>query len=148
MLVLNRIIGRATDPEIAERLHRVEHAGRVERIRLESEDLRRHRLRTTTDAGTPCAIALPRESHLEDGSVLLLEEDRAILVAALQERVLRLVARDVAAALELGYFAGNMHWPVRFAGPELNIILSGPEESYLERLQHLFGDGRVRLAEP
>jgi urease accessory protein len=148
MMVLNRIVGQARDPEIAERLHRLEHRGRVERVRLAGEDLRRHRLRAATDAGTECAIALPRDCHLADGSVLLLEEDRAIVVAALQQRTLRLVPRDAAAALELGYFAGNMHWSVRFDGAALEIVLSGSAEAYLERLQHLLADGRIRLDEP
>ena len=47
------------------------------------------------------------------------------------------------AALELGYFAGNMHWKVAFDGERLRIAVQGPVESYLERLAHLLRDGRV-----
>ncbi|CRM46368.1 urease accessory protein UreE [Pseudomonas sp. 8 R 14] len=56
---------------------------------------------------------------------------------------LDLQPRDAAAALELGYFAGNMHWAVRFAGTALRIPLNGPEADYLERLAPLLADGRV-----
>jgi urease accessory protein len=56
---------------------------------------------------------------------------------------LTLQARDAAAALELGYFAGNMHWKVEFDGERLRIALQGPVETYLERLAHLLEDGRA-----
>jgi urease accessory protein len=56
--------------------------------------------------------------------------------------------RDAAAALELGYFAGNMHWKVGFAGSALRVAVQGPLESYLDRLAHLMQDGRVaRISE-
>ena len=53
--------------------------------------------------------------------------------------------RDTAAALELGYFAGNMHWKVEFDDERLRIAVQGPLESYLERLAP-FWDGRVTRA--
>ena len=144
MLRLDKIVGRMTDPELADRLHRLDHAGRVERIPLEKEDTARHRLRVTTDRGTECAIALPRSEHLSDGTVLLLEDDRAIVVQMKEPEWLELAPRDVDAALRLGYFAGNMHWPVRFDGRILRIELHGARETYLERLRDLLNDGRVR----
>jgi urease accessory protein len=84
---------------------------------------------------------------LSNGAVLLLEHDRAIVVRLKEEAWLSLVPRDGAAALELGYFAGNMHWPVRFEGTTLRIALHGPVQGYLERLDHLMRDGRVRRAD-
>lgn len=143
---LRRIVGRASDPEVAERLHRLAHRGRVEYLALSPEDTRRHRLRAVGDRGTECAIALPRSEHLVNGAVLLLDEDRAIVVRVMEQSWLALVAADAAAALELGYFAGNMHWPVRFSGPTLRIALQGPERDYLDRLAHLMRDGRIRRA--
>jgi len=108
-LHLRRIVGRASDPEIADRLHGLAHRGRVEHLALSPEDTRRHRLRAIGDHGTECAIALPRSEHLGDGAVLLLDEDHAIVVRVTEHSWLDLVATDAAAALELGYFAGNMH---------------------------------------
>jgi urease accessory protein len=145
-LHLRRIVGRASDPEIAERLHSLGHRGRVEYLALSPEDIQRHRLRAVGDHGTECAIALPRSEHLGDGAVLLLDEDHAIVVRVTEQSWLDLVAADAAAALELGYFAGNMHWPVRFSGPMLRIALRGPERDYLDRLAHLMSGGRVRRA--
>jgi urease accessory protein len=148
MLRLNRILGQASDSTFFDRLHDLQHHGRVERIVVGAEDAARHRLRVRTDAGTECAISIPRDQRLANGSILLLEEDRAILIAMREEEVLKLVPADAGAALELGYFAGNMHWAVRFQGAELHILLHGPAETYLERLDPLLSGGRVVRVQP
>ena len=57
---------------------------------------------------------------------------------------LTLAPRDTSAALELGYFSGNMHWAVRFEGTRLRIALQGPAQRYIERLEPFLADGRVR----
>jgi urease accessory protein len=148
MLRLTGILGQATDPELFERLHRLQHDGRVERILLGRDDAARHRLRVQTDKGTDCAIALPRHQHLGNGAILLLDADRAVIVIMREEETLRLAPADAAAALELGYFAGNMHWAVRFAGLELEIVLNGPADSYLARLEPMLSAGRIALVRP
>ena len=53
----------------------------------------------------------------------------------------------MAAALELGYFCGNLHWRVRFEGALIKVALDGPRESYLARLAQHLEDGRARLAD-
>lgn len=143
---LDRVLGVTTDPEIAERLHRLEHEGRVERIELDHQDMARHRLRARTDRGRDCVIALPRAERLCNGAVLALDDDRAIVVRMREQRWLSLLPRDPAAAIELGYLAGNMHWRVHFDGPRLKIALEGPEEGYLARLAPLLDDQRVARA--
>ena len=148
MLRLNRILGQASDPAFFDRLHDLQHHGRLERILIGSDDAARHRLRVLTDAGTECAISLPRDQRLANGSILLIDEHRAILIAMRDEEVLKLAPADAAAALELGYFAGNMHWAVRFSGAELHILLHGPAETYLDRLHPLLAGGRIVRVEP
>ncbi|MEE8171467.1 MAG: urease accessory protein UreE [Alphaproteobacteria bacterium] len=144
MLHLNRIVGNSSGGEIAEKLHRLSHDGRLEEIRLSAADTARKRLRVTTDKGTDCAIALNRDANLENGSVLLLEDERAIVVRMLETKWLRIAPTDTAAALELGYFAGNLHWRVRFDGALLEIALEGPVENYLNRLARHIESGRAR----
>jgi urease accessory protein len=129
---------------VAEALHDLEHRGHVEYVTLSEADTHRHRLLTLTDRGTECAIALPRHQRLSNGAVLLLEKDRAVVVRMQEIRWLVLQPRDAEAALELGYFAGNMHWKVDFDGGRLRVAVQGPEDSYLERLAHLLSDGRLR----
>ena len=144
MLKLDNIIGAATDPAIAERLHRLGHHGKVEYLSLSSEDTQRHRMRASTDTGTECAVVLDRAQKLFNGAVLMLTEERAVVVRMHESEWLTLAPRDTASALELGYFAGNMHWAVRFEGAWLRIALQGPLDRYLERLQPFIEDGRAR----
>ncbi len=144
MLRLENIVGAATDPAISHRLHHLEHRGRVEYITLSPEDTRRRRLRAMTDCGTECAVVLDRSAQLYNGAVLMLDAERAVVVRMRETLWLDLAPRDAAAALELGYFAGNMHWSVRFEDEVLRIALSGPEQDYLDRLSPLLADGRVR----
>ena len=146
MLILDRILGQASDPSLADQLHDLSHHGRVETLTLSTSDIQRHRLRLASDQGTDCAIRLERHQQLRNGSVLLLDGQRAIVVQMQDPQYLRLCPRDAAAALELGYFAGNMHWQVRFADDQLQIPLHGPEADYLERLAPMLADGRVARA--
>lgn len=145
MLRLQSIVGAATDAAIADRLHDLDHEGRVEYVTLSQEDTHRHRLRAVTDSGTECAIVLDRASHLFNGAVLLLDPARAVVVRMRETEWLTLAPRDAAAALEIGYFAGNMHWAVRFEGDLLRIALQGPLETYVERIDAFVADGRVRI---
>ncbi len=144
MVRVTNLFGLAGDPDVGERLHALSHVGKVEYVILSRADMSRHRLRAVTDKGTECAIALPRSERLSNGAVLLLEAERAIVVRMQEEDWLDVAAVDDAAALELGYLAGNMHWRVRFDGAVLKIALEGPEASYLARLAPLLDSGRVR----
>ncbi|MCC7548445.1 MAG: urease accessory protein UreE [Burkholderiales bacterium] len=147
LLRIDHIIGMATDAAVAEALHRLEHAGIVEYLTLSETDTQRHHLRAITDRGTECVLRLPRSQKLSDGAVVFLDQTRAVVVRMARRKWLVLEADDVPRALEVGYFAGNMHWKVAFGGSRLRIALQGPVEIYLGRLAHLMADGRVRRIE-
>ncbi len=139
--VLTEILGAASEPEMHEALHRLEHRGAVDSLTIEPADLARRRMRLTSAQGRDCGLALSRSAKLFNGAVLVLESDWALVVRVTEERWLRLRPRDSAAALELGYHAGNLHWRVRFEAGDLLVALEGPEESYLARLEKHLADG-------
>ena len=143
MITITGILGTASDPSLADRLHHLERDDRVEILVVGDEDTSRRRLRGKTDKGTDVAIALERSGELVDGAVLLLEETRAIVLRKAEERWLRLTPRDADAALEAGYCAGNHHWKVRFEPGALLIATQGPDEHYVDRLEHLVEAGRI-----
>lgn len=145
MLILDKVIGHATDHDMAERLHDISHHGVIEYLMLSKDDVLRHRLRINTDKGTECAIQISRNEHLANGAVMLLDETRAIVIKMLKIEWLSLKPKNAAAALELGYFAGNMHWKVDFEEDVLRITLNGPKDRYVERLSQLIKDGKIEL---
>ena len=145
MITITKILGMASDAAVAGKLHDLEHHGRVERLIVERGDTLRRRLRGTTDKGTEVAIALDRKEQLADGSVLVLDRDRAIVVRMSEERWLRIVPCNTDAALEAGYAIGNLHWRVRFEAGAILVALEGPREHYVARLEHLVHGGRIRI---
>jgi urease accessory protein len=145
VLRLTGVIGDAAEPALAAQLHALEHRGRVERVTLRPEDTARRRLRVMTDRGSECAIILGRSERLSHGAVLLLEPERAVLVRVDAAAWFRLEARDRAAAIELGYLAGNLHWKVRFEGEALWVRLDGDAAFYRARLAPLLRSQRIAL---
>jgi urease accessory protein len=143
MITITEILGTASDPSLADRLHHLEHHDRVETLIVGEEDASRRRLRGKTDKGTDVAIALGRGDQLVDGAVLLLEDTRAIVLRKAEQRWLRLVPRDADAALEAGYCAGNHHWKVKFEPGALMIATQGPAQHYVDRLERLVKAGRI-----
>jgi urease accessory protein len=142
MKAFSKVLGFASDPQLAPLLHKLSHQGKVEFLILRPEDAARKRLRAVTDKGNDCLIAIPRTETLSDGAVLALGET-AVVVRIADERWLTLSARDTSAALELGYFCGNLHWRVRFLPERIMVALEGSEQDYLERLEPLLASGKA-----
>jgi urease accessory protein len=147
MLRIDRVIGDRADPVLRDRLHEFEHRGAVEFIKVPSSDLDRHRLRVRTEGGEEIAITLPRNERLFDGAVIHLDEVRAIVVRAGEQRWMRLAPSTMRDAVELGYCAGNLHWRVRFEEDDILVALDGPTASYLSRIEHFLNGGRASWSE-
>ena len=145
MITVTRILGTASEPFLADTLHRLEHQNRVEFLVVDRDDTLRRRLRAKTDKGTDIAIALERDDQLIDGAVLVLDDDRAVVLRVTQERWLRIEPRDSDAALEAGFCAGNNHWRVDFQPGALLIAMQGPAEQYLSRLDPLLSTGKIKV---
>src|SRR5262249_3449716 len=143
MLRIEQVLGSRLDPAFVERIHELEHQGAVDLLTVPAADVARHRFRATTQSGTAVAIALPRDQHLFDGAVLVLEPDHAVVVRVAQERWLRLQPRGIADAIELGYQAGNLHWRGRVAPPNMLFALEAPMDDHLAPPPALVCDPRV-----
>ncbi|HVX76859.1 MAG TPA: urease accessory protein UreE [Bradyrhizobium sp.] len=143
---IDHVLGSRLEPDLSEELHRLEHSGVIDIVNVPPADLARRRLLITTRGGEELAIALPRHEKLFDGAVLLLEDERAIVVRAATERWLRLAPRSLSDAIELGYQVGNLHWRVRFDGEVLLVALEGRPEDYLARLEALIEARRVGVS--
>ena len=112
-------------PSSREESHRLEHRGAVDVVNIPVADLARRRLSGDDARRRRTAIALPRDQKLFDGAVLLIDEERAIVVRAATERWMRLEPRSISDAIELGYQCRNLHWRVRFEGEVLFVALEG-----------------------
>ena len=107
------------------------------------EEAGRKRFRLATDRGTDCAVSLDRDEQLADGALLHIDERTAIIVRFGHQLVWRLRPATAAAALKLGWNAGNLHWRVRFEDDGLVVLLDAPLADYRARLEHLLAEGDI-----
>lgn len=112
------------DPALADAVAEHEAAGTLETIVLDDTERRRSRLRVTTDSGTDLGV-LVDQPELAAGDVLVLDDDRAVVVA-FEEReafVVEFPAAEAAVetAVELGHRIGNQHWDVAIEGNTLYV---------------------------
>jgi urease accessory protein len=145
-LSIHHVLGSRLDPAFSEKISRLEHQSAVDEVELSGAELDRFELLATTRGGQQLAIALPRHQRLFDGAVLLLDENRAVVVRAPGQRWLRLAPRSINDAIALGYHVGNLGWRVRFEGEVLLVAIEGRAENYVVRLGELFWSRRVGMS--
>jgi urease accessory protein len=86
--------------------------------RLESE---RVRMRKTSDKGTDIALTLPQGSHLRHGDVIMLTEDKMVIVEIEAENVAIVEIKDnirdgddiIKVPVIIGHTIGNLHRPLK-----------------------------------
>ena len=143
MLRLHGIVGKTDDPAFSALLHDLEHVDGIELLYVPPSDAGRKRFRLSTDRGTDCAVSLDRDEELIDGALLYIDPERAIIARFGEQELWRLHPADEAAALKLGWNAGNLHWRVRFEDDCLVVLLDGPLHTYRARILPLLDSGEV-----
>ena len=139
----DRRFARLDDDRVNGCIHDLEHADGIELLFVPPSDAGRKRFRLTTDRGTDCAVSLDRDEELVDGALLFIAPERAIIARFGEQQVWRLRPVDQAAAVKLGWNAGNLHWRVRFEGESLVVLLDAPLHTYRARIMPLLDAGEV-----
>ncbi|MEM8843928.1 MAG: urease accessory protein UreE [Pseudomonadota bacterium] len=147
MLILNSVLGSIDDEVFSDKIHTLSHSDKIEFIKLDPVDLARKKFKAYTTAGRSCAVSVSRDTVLENGSILCIEDDFAIVLKTNEVKWLKIKPHNINAAIELGYFAGNMHWQVRFSDHYLFIALNSSKESYLNRLSNLISNHSIEIIE-
>lgn len=147
VLKLTRVVGLASDKDLAEQLQILESRNRVSRLAISPNDLGRRRFRVTDQHGTEFRIALSRTEQLQNGSILHIDHDGAVMVDTTGQQRLAIRAATLSGAMQLGWAAGHLHWKVRMTDEELSVLLEGPREDYLKRIEALIQDASVEVVE-
>lgn len=114
------------DPALADAVAEHEDGGTLENVVLDNTERRRSRLRVTTDSGTDLGV-LVDQPELTAGDVLVLDDDRAVVVA-FEEReafIIEFPAAEsaVSTAVELGHRIGNQHWDLAIEGDTVYVTV-------------------------
>jgi len=85
-----------------------------DRLVLSSEERASPHMVAYTESGRAVRMSLQRGSELNEGDVLAIYDDTAIVVAAAEEELFFVRPKDAFDASVAGYQLGNLHRPVRF----------------------------------
>lgn len=144
LIRVDKIIGNVNfDKNLASKFEDMSEEERVEIVnvtRLESE---RIRMRKVSDRGTELALTLPYGSHLIDGDVIFLTDEKIIVIKRASEDVLVVsfhkdMRQDLIldVAIKLGHKIGNMHRPIKIIGEQIFFPIQSNSE--LELFEKLF----------
>jgi urease accessory protein len=141
MIHIDKIIGNInSDSHLKDKYQdmlRRDHVERIEITRLESE---RSRIRKVSDKGTDLALIMIPGSHINDGDVLLLTEEKMVIAKRISENVAIISLKgDISAdqlferVIKLGHTIGNMHRPIRVANGKIYFPIQSESEIELFR---------------
>ena len=132
MVLVEKVLGNAGDPEWARRLAEVA----VEPLSLDHWEAQKNRFRKKTASGREVAVSLDRGAFLRDGDVLLWDAAAGTaVVARISLRDVMIIHLDQLAGqqdaeyamrtcIELGHALGNQHWPALVKGARVFVPLT------------------------
>jgi len=124
-----------------------DHVERIEITRLESE---RSRIRKVSDKGTDLVLTMIPGSHINDGDVLLLTEEKMVIAKRVSENVAIISLKEnisadqlFETAIKIGHTIENMHRPIKIANGKIYFPIQAQSE--IELFQKLFSNLRYNL---
>ena len=116
---------------------------KVENIQISRLEADRIRMRKVSNKGTDLAMILLPGSHIYDGDVVLLAEDRMVIAKRETENVVTVTLNNDAStqqlldsATKLGHIIGNMHRPIRVTNNKIYFPIQSNSE--IELFKKLF----------
>ena len=148
-MIFEKILGNESDELFSEKIHHLSHKSLVDYIEIKPEDSYRRRMRMVSIEGREYKLAIPRSQKIENGSILWLSEESAVVIRILNGPKIRVIPKNISSAVRLGYHCGNLHWKTNFFQDGIDIILSGESQNYFDRLETLeeFADFEVEYLE-
>ena len=120
---------------------------KVEKIQVSRLEADRIRIRKVSDKGRDLALTLNPGSHINDGDVVLLEEETMVIATRESENVAIISLNiDISAeqilnmAIKLGHIIGNMHRPIRVKNNKVYFPIQSDSE--IELFKKLFNNLR------
>lgn len=131
MILVEAVLGNATDPQWAARLA----SASVDPLELDHWEAQKSRFRKQTAGGLELAVSLDRGTFMRDGDVLVWDAAAArAVVARIQLRDVMVIHLDGMAGIpaevalrtcvELGHALGNQHWPALVKGSRVFVPLT------------------------
>ena len=114
-----------------------------ETIKISRLESQRVRMRKISDKGTDVALTLPPGTRLKHGDVIIITENKMVVVGIESEDVIMIEIRDnihqndiVEVPVRVGHTIGNLHRPIRLEGNKIYFPIQADAE--LEMFKKLF----------
>jgi urease accessory protein len=144
LIHINKIVGNInSDSNLHEKYEDMMKKDKVEKIQLSRLEADRTRIRKLSNKGTDLALTMEPGSHINEGDVLLLTDEKMIIVKRESENVAIIsLNNDVSAkqfmetAIKLGHIIGNMHRPIKVTNNKVYFPIQSDSE--IELFKKLF----------
>jgi urease accessory protein len=147
MITIDHILGNIYLDEQLKSAHSQHTSSQQNEIvlisRMESQRLR---MRKISNKGTDIAITLPSGTHLRHGDVILLENNRMVVVEIEPENVLQVTINEKSLDdehdhlaelfVKIGHTIGNLHRPIKVRGTRIYFPIQA--ESEIDMFRKLF----------
>ena len=114
-----------------------------ETIKISRLESQRVRMRKISDKGTDVALTLPPGTRLKHGDVIIITENKMVVVGIEPESVIMIEIRDniyqddvVEVPVRIGHTIGNLHRPIKLEGNKIYFPIQADTE--LEMFKKLF----------
>ncbi len=151
MIQINKIVGNInSDSDLNEKYQDMMKKDKVEKIQVSRLEANRIRIRKVSNKGTDLALTLVPGSHIHDGDVVLLAEERMVIAKRETENVAIVsLNNDVSTqqicdtAIKLGHIIGNMHRPISVTNNKIYFPIQSDSE--IELFKKLFHNLRQNI---
>lgn len=132
------------DKELKEKYDEMTKRKVSEIIKISRLESQRVRMRKLSDKGTDIALSLPPGSRLKHGDVVILTEDKMVVIGVELEDVIMVeikrynIHKDdiVKVTVRIGHIIGNLHKPIKLEGNKIYFPIQADTE--LEMFKKLF----------
>lgn len=144
MITINSLIGNvSTNEALKEKYDQMSRKQLLELIKISRLESERTRMRKTSDRGTDIAITLPSGSKLRHGDVVILNDDKMVVLEIQPEDVVMIQVKNnldqnhaIEIPVRIGHTIGNLHRPIKL---ERNMIYFPIQaDTELEMFKKLF----------
>jgi len=136
MIHIHKIIGNIhSNSDLNDKYQEMIKTGLVEKIEITRLESDRARIRKISDKGTDLALTLIPGSHINNGDVVMLSEEKMIIANRTPENVAMISLKGLMSqdqlfetAIKIGHTIGNMHRPIKVVSDKIYFPIQSQSE--------------------
>ena len=144
MIIIDSVIGNINnDKKLNEKYDEMSSKNCCERIKMSRLESQRSRMRKRSDRGTDLALTFPPGTRLKHGDVIILTENKMVIVEIEAEDVLMIEFKEniqgddnIEVPLRVGHTIGNLHRPIKLERRKIYFPIQA--ETEIEMFKKLF----------